>query len=164
MGKLPEGPMYYPSGMVTDMPLNKMIAEIIREKLSANLFDELPHSINVEVVNLQRKGAGPGKGASPEKGFGMEESAFIQQGTGTGIVTATAKGKELVTIECNIYVEKKSHKAMIIGKSGSMLKKIGGLSRLEIEKLLGSKVFLKLWVKVEENWTRKEAYLDRFGY
>jgi GTP-binding protein Era len=129
MGKLPTGPMYYPAGMVTDMPLNKMVSEIIREKLSANLFDELPHSINVEVVNLQRKGEGG-----------------------------------LVTIECNIYVEKKSHKAMIIGKSGSMLKKIGGLSRLEIEKLLDSKVFLKLWVKVEENWTRKEAYLDRFGY
>jgi len=61
-------------------------------------------------------------------------------------------------------LRKKSHKAMIIGKSGSMLKKIGGLSRLEIEKLLDSKVFLKLWVKVEENWTRKEAYMDRFGY
>jgi GTP-binding protein Era len=206
MGRLPIGPMYYPGGMVTDMPINKMIAEIIREKLSANLFDELPHSINVEVVNLQRKGAGMGKGAGPGKGFGIQEDAFMQQETdmaqwggpekaaglkmaanakedaltqyetdiqqtadiqketGVGIVAATAKGNELVTIECNIYVEKKSHKAMIIGKSGSMLKKIGGLSRLEIEKLLDSKVFLKLWVKVEENWTRKEAYLDRFGY
>ena len=164
MEKLPVGPMYYPGDMVTDMPLNKMVSEIIREKLSANLFDELPHSINVEVVNLQRKGAGRGEGAGPEKGFGMLEDAFMQQETGTGNIAKAGSGKELVIIECNIYVEKKSHKAMIIGKSGSMLKKIGGLSRIEIEKLLDSKVFLKLWVKVEENWTRKEAYLDRFGY
>jgi GTPase len=206
IGKLPAGPMYYPTGMITDMPVNKMIAEIIREKLSANLFDELPHSINVEVVNLQRKGTGKGKGDEPGKGFGIQDDAFMQQetkmehwgglekGAGlekmagiekvasvqqgadllqeedlqqeavAGIVTEVGKGNKLVMIECNIYVEKKSHKAMIIGKSGSMLKKIGGLSRLDIEKLLGSKVFLKLWVKVEENWTRKEAYLDRFGY
>jgi GTP-binding protein Era len=140
MKKLPKGPKYYPGGMITDMPVNKMIAEIIREKLSANLFDELPHSINVEVVKLQTKGAG------------RENDA------------AAGKGDALVKIECNIYVEKKSHKAMIIGKSGSMLKKVGELSRTEIEKLLQSRVFLQLWVKVEENWTRKEAYLDRFGY
>jgi GTP-binding protein Era len=172
MGKLPAGPMYYPAGMVTDMPLSKMIAEIIREKLSANLFDELPHSINVEVVNLQRRGAGK------EKGAGMKEDALMQTetdmkqwgkvekkaGMGEESRLEKAVGMELVMIECNIYVEKKSHKAMIIGKSGSMLKKIGMLSRLEIEKLLDSKVFLKLWVKVEENWTRKEAYLERFGY
>ncbi len=224
MGKLPVGPMYYPGGMVTDMPLNKMVSEIIREKLSANLFDELPHSINVEVVNLQRKGAGMEKGDRPGESFGIQENAFLQQETdmaqwgrlqkeigikrGLGLEKAAGlsegsdieelagsmkaagmgrdaaiqrapeiqqetggrsvvkadSGKELVIIECNIYVEKKSHKAMIIGKSGSMLKKIGGLSRLEIEKLLDSKVFLKLWVKVEENWTRKEAYMDRFGY
>ncbi len=220
IGKLPLGPMYYPGGMVTDMPLSKMIAEIIREKLSANLFDELPHSINVEVVNLQRKGAGMRKGggigeggwleegggmedwAWPEKAAGMEKGAWpekeavikegaglervagikkdastqpetdMQQESGSSIIgtadpgaaVKAGMGNELVMIECNIYVEKKSHKAMIIGKSGSMLKKIGGLSRAEIEKLLGSKVFLKLWVKVEENWTRKEAYLDRFGY
>ena len=166
MGKLPAGPMYYPVGMVTDMPVNKMIAEIIREKLSANLFDELPHSINVEVVNLQRKAAGIKKDASAQR------ETDIKQESGSGIIGAAVagaavkagKGNELVMIECNIYVEKKSHKAMIIGKSGSMLKKIGGLSRTEIEKLLDSKVFLKLWVKVEENWTRKESYLDRFGY
>jgi GTPase len=212
MGKLPVGPMYYPGGMVTDMPLNKMVSEIIREKLSANLFDELPHSINVEVVSLQRKGAGKGNGAGegkgagienaagPGKGFGMQEDAFMPQETdmalwgvlkeaagikkvavqgeaagleagsgmkewaGAGSVAKDGSDRELVIIECNIYVEKKSHKSMIIGKSGSMLKKIGGLSRIEIEKLLDSRVFLKLWVKVEENWTRKEAYMDRFGY
>jgi len=201
IGKLPLGPMYYPGSMVTDMPLNKMIAEIIREKLSANLFDELPHSVNVEVVNLQRKGSGMRKSGGtregdwleegggmedwvwPEKSAGFKKDASTQPETGikqesgseivgaadsgaadSGAGVKAGMGNELVMIECNIYVEKKSHKAMIIGKSGSMLKKIGGLSRAEIEILLGSKVFLKLWVKVEENWTRKEAYLDRFGY
>ena len=63
-----------------------------------------------------------------------------------------------------IYVEKKSQKSIIIGKSGRMLKKIGEQSRLELEDLLDKKVFLQLWVKVMENWTRNEVYLNRMGY
>jgi len=76
----------------------------------------------------------------------------------------TKSGKELNTIECSIYTERSSQKAIIIGYSGKMLKKIGSLARDELEKLIGTKVFLQLWVKVKYNWTKENVYLDRFGY
>jgi GTP-binding protein Era len=78
--------------------------------------------------------------------------------------TTTKTGEPLTKIECSIYAEKKSHKAMIIGKSGEMLKKVGEISRYEIENLIGTKVYLQLWVKIMENWTKKEVYLRRMGY
>jgi GTP-binding protein Era len=78
--------------------------------------------------------------------------------------TTTRDGEKLIVIECNIYTERLSQKAIIIGKSGSMLKNVGRQARLELEGLLKSKVFLELWVKVEENWTKRESLLNRFGY
>ncbi|RCW45381.1 MULTISPECIES: GTPase Era [unclassified Halanaerobium] len=67
-------------------------------------------------------------------------------------------------IRANIYVEKKSHKGIIIGKNGSMLKKIGKNARKEIEDLLQTKVYLDLWVKVLKDWREKENLLKRMGY
>jgi len=78
--------------------------------------------------------------------------------------STTGDGKKLVSIRCCIYAERESQKAIIIGKSGSMLKKAGRQSRLELENIFGCKVFLELWVKIEKNWTRKKLLLDRFGY
>jgi GTP-binding protein Era len=78
--------------------------------------------------------------------------------------STTRSGRKLISIRCCIYAERESQKAIIIGKSGSMLKKAGKLSRLELENVFGCKVFLELWVKVEKNWTRKKLMLDRFGY
>lgn len=75
----------------------------------------------------------------------------------------TADTKNLVRISAIIYVAKKSHKAIIIGKGGSILKKAGTQARLEIEKLLDSKVFLELWVKTRENWAMNEKDLREFG-
>ncbi len=63
-----------------------------------------------------------------------------------------------------IYCEKKSHKGIIIGKEGKKLKGIGKSSRLGIEALLGTKVFLELWVKVKENWRDSDFALSNFGY
>jgi GTP-binding protein Era len=63
-----------------------------------------------------------------------------------------------------IYVERDSQKGIIIGKKGQMLKNIGQLARQEIEKLLGSKIFLDIRVKVREDWRNKESYLKAFGY
>jgi len=131
-GKLPEGPRYFENGVVTDQPVEKTISEVVREKLTSNLSEEIPHSIGVEVERFEE--------------------------------TTTRGGEKLIAIECNIYTEKLSQKAIIIGKSGSMLKKVGSQARLELESLLKSKVFLELWVKVEENWTKKESLLNRFGY
>ena len=77
----------------------------------------------------------------------------------------TTNLKEKITsISANIFVQKKSHKSIIIGKQGSFLKECGQKARLEIEELIGNKVFLELWVKVRENWTKDENALRDFGY
>ena len=73
------------------------------------------------------------------------------------------KGK-LVSIEATIHVERDSQKGVIIGKKGSKLKQIGEAARKEIEQMLASKVFLKLFVRVQKNWTRDTKALRRFGY
>jgi GTP-binding protein Era len=71
---------------------------------------------------------------------------------------------DITRIGAVIYCEKKSHKGIIIGKEGKKLKGIGKSARLEIEALLGTKVFLELWVKVKENWRDNEFALSNFGY
>ena len=70
--------------------------------------------------------------------------------------------KEIYDIEADIICAKKSHKGIIIGKDGAMLKKIGQDARYEIEKMLDIHVNLKLWVKVREDWIDNETFLKRF--
>ncbi len=72
--------------------------------------------------------------------------------------------KELVDVFVNLYVEQESHKGMVIGKQGKMLNKIGSQARKDIEKLLDTRVNLKIWVKVAKNWRKKEARVKDFGY
>jgi len=69
-----------------------------------------------------------------------------------------------VYIRATIYAERPSQKGILIGKRGAMLKEVGRLAREEIERLLGNKVYLDLWVKVKKDWRNEEAYLRRFGY
>lgn len=71
---------------------------------------------------------------------------------------------DIVDVFANIFVEKKSHKGIVIGKNGKKLKQIGKYSRRDIETLLGSKVNLQLWVKVEKNWRERESKVKYFGY
>ncbi len=71
---------------------------------------------------------------------------------------------DIVKIRATIYVERDSQKGIIIGKGGSMLKKIGSEARQQIEVLLGSQVFLDLWVKVKKDWRNKPGSLSEFGY
>ncbi len=73
-------------------------------------------------------------------------------------------GKDLLDIQAVIYVEKESQKMILIGKRGRMLKEIGTEARLELEKILGNRLFLQLWVKVKKDWRRKEGSLHQFGY
>ena len=70
---------------------------------------------------------------------------------------------KLTTIYCAIYVEKSSQKKIVIGKQGSRLKDVGTRARMDIEKLIGKKVFLKLFVKVVEDWRNRERDLDDIG-
>lgn len=72
--------------------------------------------------------------------------------------------KGIIRISATIYVERKSHKGIIIGKKGELLKKAGNQSRLEIESILGTKVFMELWVKVKERWTENESLIRDIGY
>lgn len=72
--------------------------------------------------------------------------------------------KNIIRISANIYVERKSHKGIIIGKNGEMLKRIGTDARVEIEKILGTKIFLELWVKVKDRWTENKSFISELGY
>ncbi len=86
-----------------------------------------------------------------------------------GIAITIEKFKErqdrnLIDIDATIIVEKKSHKGMVIGKKGSMIKKIGTAARIDIEQLLDAKVNLKLWVKIDEEWRNKDSRLRYLGY
>lgn len=74
------------------------------------------------------------------------------------------KGKKLIDIDATIICEKDSHKGIIIGKHGDMLKKIGSLARPEIEETLQSKVNLKLWVKIKKDWRDSDFLIKNFGY
>ena len=75
-----------------------------------------------------------------------------------------SKGEDITEIGAVIYCERKTHKGIIIGKQGKKLKGIGKSARLEIEALLGTKVFLELWVKIKENWRDSDIAISNFGY
>lgn len=124
-----EGPMYYPSDMITDQPERAIVSEIIREKLLMYLDQEIPHGVAVEIESMKKRG-----------------------------------DKDIVDIQATIVCERDSHKGIIIGKNGRKLKGVGKSSREEMERLLGSKVFLELWVKVRSNWRDSDALLKNFGY
>ncbi len=74
------------------------------------------------------------------------------------------KDKDIIDISAVIYCERESHKKIIIGSQGRKIKGIGMAAREELEMILGSKIFLELWVKVKENWRDRENYIRSFGY
>lgn len=74
------------------------------------------------------------------------------------------KSSGITNIDATIYCEKDSHKAIIIGKGGEMIKKIGQDARIDIEKFLGNKVFIKLWVRVKKDWRDNPSLLKSLGY
>lgn len=76
----------------------------------------------------------------------------------------TADGAEIIDLTATIYCEKSSHKGIIIGKQGAMLKRIGSGARRELERVFGVKMNLSLWVKVREDWRNSESSLRRFGF
>ena len=88
----------------------------------------------------------------------------IPHGTAVEIDRFSEREDGIVDIDATIYCEKNTHKGIIIGKNGSMLKKIGAEAREDIENLLDTKVFLQTWVKVKENWRDSEMLLKNFGF
>jgi len=124
---LPESPPLFPEDMKTDRSDEFHISEIIREKLTLMLHQEMPYGLTVQIERMARD----------EKG---------------------------VTINAVVWVERDSQKGIAVGKNGSVLKKVGSSARLDIEKMLGQRVFLELWVKVKTNWADNEKDLMNLGY
>ncbi|MER3522050.1 MAG: GTPase Era [Acidimicrobiia bacterium] len=135
-------------GLGDDNELHRRIAEIIREKLIRNAKEELPYSIAVIVEDINVREA---------KKTGEVETESDQTGTQYG------RSRELIEISVKILVERESQKAIVIGSKGEALKKAGTEARLELEALLGSRVFLDLRVVVEKNWQKNPKILDKLG-
>ena len=88
----------------------------------------------------------------------------IPHGTAVEITTFTERDNGIIDIDATIYCEKASHKGIIIGKGGEMLKKISSMARHDCEKFMGTKVYLTTWVKVKENWRDSDFMVRNFGY
>ena len=88
----------------------------------------------------------------------------IPHGTAVEITKFSERDSGIVDVDATIYCEKTSHKGIIIGKQGAMLKKISSLARRDMEKFMGTQVYLQTWVKVKENWRDNVNYVRSFGY
>ena len=88
----------------------------------------------------------------------------IPHGTAVEITKFSERDSGVIDVDATIYCEKASHKGIIIGKQGAMLKKISSLARADMEKFMGTKVYLETWVKVKENWRDNVNYVRSFGY
>lgn len=88
----------------------------------------------------------------------------IPHGTAVEVTRFTERNNGIIDLEVTIYCEKDSHKGIIIGKKGAMLKRIGELARKDIEEFMGTKVNLQTWVKVKENWRDSTSLLRNFGF
>ncbi|CAM3083383.1 GTPase Era [Prescottella defluvii] len=128
------GPAFYPDGEITDEPEETLMAELIREAALEGLGDELPHSLAVVI-----------------------EEVIPREGR-------TEKQGELLDVHALLYVERPSQKGIVIGKGGARLREVGTNARKQIEKLLGTKIFLELHVKVAKDWQRDPKQLGRLGF
>ena len=88
----------------------------------------------------------------------------IPHGTAVEITTFSERDSGIIDIDATIYCEKSSHKGIIIGKHGAMLKKISSMARTDCEKFMGTRVYLTTWVKVKENWRDSDFLVRNFGY
>ena len=132
--QLSPGPAFYPDGELTDEPEEVLMAELIREAALEGVRDELPHSLAVVIDEVSSR-----EGRSEEQG-------------------------PLIDVHALIYVERDSQKGIVIGKGGARLKEVGTNARHQIEKLLGTKVYLDLRVKVAKNWQQDPKLLGRLGF
>lgn len=131
---LPEGQRYFPKEQLTDQPERFLAAELIREKILMLTGEEVPYATAV-VIEKYEEPAGP---VSKKPGSKLP----------------------LTRIAAAIYCERTGQKAILIGKGGAMLKEIGTAARKEMESLLGTRVFLELFVKVQEDWRSKPNFIE----
>ncbi len=88
----------------------------------------------------------------------------IPHGTAVEITKFTERDTGIIDLEATIYCEKASHKGIIIGKQGAMLKKISTMAREDCERFMGTKIYMQLWVKVKEGWRQRANFIQNFGY
>ena len=88
----------------------------------------------------------------------------VPHGTAVEITTFSERDNGIIDIDATIYCEKASHKGIIIGKNGAMLKKISTMARTDCEKFMGTRIYLTTWVKVKENWRESDYLVRNFGY
>lgn len=88
----------------------------------------------------------------------------VPHGTAVEITRFTERDNGIIDIDATIYCEKASHKGIIIGKNGEMLKKISSMARSDCERFMGTKIYLTTWVKVKENWRDSDFLVRNFGY
>jgi len=88
----------------------------------------------------------------------------VPHGTAVEITKFSERDNGIIDIDATIYCEKSSHKGIIIGKNGEMLKKISSMARADCEKFMGTRVYLTTWVKVKENWRDSDFLVRNFGY
>jgi len=88
----------------------------------------------------------------------------VPHGTAVEIMKFSERDNGIIDIDATIYCEKSSHKGIIIGKNGEMLKKISSMARADCERFMGTKVFLTTWVRVKENWRDSDFLVRNFGY
>jgi GTP-binding protein Era len=138
---LPEGQRYFPKHQLTDQPERFLVAELIREKVLLLTGEEVPYATAVIVEKFEEP--------APDL-------------TETGKVKKRPAGAKLplTRISAAIYCERTGQKAILIGKQGSMLKEIGTAARKDIESLLGTRVFLELFVKVQDDWRSKQSFVE----
>jgi GTP-binding protein Era len=135
---VPEGPALFPEDVITDQAERVIVAEFIREKILRFCRQEIPYSTAVQVEEFDESDRGEGGTAGKLKG--------------------------LIRISAMIFVERDSQKAIVIGKGGAMLKKLGTEARRDIERFLGSRVYLALTVRVEPHWSDRRDALAKLGY
>ncbi|MBP7483958.1 MAG: hypothetical protein RLZZ369_12 [Pseudomonadota bacterium] len=133
---LPEQGWWYDADALTDRTDRFLASEIIREKLFRLTGDELPYTSTVVIDTYGEEPPPPNK----------------------------PKATGLVRIAATIIVEREQHKGMVIGDKGERLKRIGTEARTELERLMGTKVFLEVWVKVRSGWADDDARLRTYGY
>ncbi|MEV0250873.1 GTPase Era [Nocardia sp. NPDC050712] len=138
--KMPEGPAFYPDGELTDEPEETLMAELIREAALEGVRDELPHSLAVVIEEILPR-----------------EREDDEQDRDKPV-------KELLDVHANLYVERPSQKAIVIGKGGARLKEVGTNARKQIESIFGSRIYLHLHVKVAKDWQRDPKQLRKLGF
>ncbi len=153
---------YFPTDTLTDQPERIIAAELIREKLLINLQQEIPHGVAVVIERMKERGTGNGTLADSQ-GYADSDEYADTEISKDKVEKKRYKGKRIMDIDATIFCEKRSHKGMIIGKQGSLLKKIASDSRRDLEEFFQIQVNLKCWIKVKEDWRNRENLIKDFG-